>query len=63
MGWGILSIVLFAACGLLMVSAGIEDVRKKVEYDLAYIEQRSIWFDLKIMAMTLPVMLFRRGAH
>ena len=29
MGWGILSIVLFAACGLLLVSAGIEDVRKR----------------------------------
>ena len=29
MGWGILSIVLLAACGLLLVSAGIEDVRKR----------------------------------
>ncbi len=41
----------------------IEDVRKKVEYDLAYIEQQSLWFDLKIMIMTVPVMMFRRGAH
>ncbi|MBY8828200.1 A24 family peptidase [Hephaestia mangrovi] len=29
MGWGILSIVLLVACGLLLVSAGIEDVRKR----------------------------------
>jgi lipopolysaccharide/colanic/teichoic acid biosynthesis glycosyltransferase len=41
----------------------IEDVRKKVRYDLEYIGQRSLWFDLKIMLLTLPVMMFRRGAH
>jgi len=29
MGWGILSLVLLVACGLLLVSAGIEDVRKR----------------------------------
>ena len=41
----------------------LEDVRTKVRYDLQYIRGQSIFFDLKIMVMTLPVMLFRRGAH
>ncbi len=43
--------------------ACIEDVRKKVHYDLEYIASQGIWTDLKIMALTLPVMVFRRGAH
>ena len=29
MGWGILSVLLLVACGLLLVSAGIEDVRQR----------------------------------
>lgn len=41
----------------------IDDVRRKVEYDLAYIERRSVVEDMRIMAKTLPVMLFRKGAH
>jgi lipopolysaccharide/colanic/teichoic acid biosynthesis glycosyltransferase len=41
----------------------LEDVRTKVRYDLDYIERQSMWFDLRIMVMTLPVMLFRKGAH
>jgi lipopolysaccharide/colanic/teichoic acid biosynthesis glycosyltransferase len=38
----------------------IDDVRKKLEYDLAYIRQLSPVEDLKIMLQTLPVMLGRR---
>jgi lipopolysaccharide/colanic/teichoic acid biosynthesis glycosyltransferase len=41
----------------------LEDVKTKVRYDLEYIEGQSVWFDVKIMLLTLPVMLFRRGAH
>ncbi len=41
----------------------ISDVRKKVAYDLAYIQSRSLAQDLSIMARTIPVMLFKRGAH
>jgi len=41
----------------------IEDVRTKVRYDLEYIAGQSLWLDLKIMCLTLPVMLFKRGAH
>jgi lipopolysaccharide/colanic/teichoic acid biosynthesis glycosyltransferase len=40
-----------------------DDVRRKVELDLAYIARRSIVEDLRIMARTLPVMILRKGAH
>jgi lipopolysaccharide/colanic/teichoic acid biosynthesis glycosyltransferase len=43
--------------------ASIEDVRTKVRYDLEYIRQQGLLFDLKIMVLTLPVMMFKRGAH
>jgi lipopolysaccharide/colanic/teichoic acid biosynthesis glycosyltransferase len=39
----------------------IEDVRKKVQFDLEYIGRQSIVEDVKIMAMTIPVMVFRKG--
>jgi lipopolysaccharide/colanic/teichoic acid biosynthesis glycosyltransferase len=29
-----------------------EDLRRRLAYDLAYIQYWSIWFDLKIMAIT-----------
>jgi len=41
----------------------LEDVKTKVRYDLEYIGKRSLWFDLRIMLLTLPVMIFRRGAQ
>lgn len=43
--------------------ASIEDVRTKVRYDLEYIARQGLAFDLKIMLLTLPVMLLKRGAH
>ena len=39
----------------------VEDVRKKVRYDLEYLERQSVSEDLAIMARTLPVMIFNRG--
>jgi lipopolysaccharide/colanic/teichoic acid biosynthesis glycosyltransferase len=39
----------------------IEDVRRKVQYDLEYIRNQSLMHDLRIMAQTVPVLLFRRG--
>jgi lipopolysaccharide/colanic/teichoic acid biosynthesis glycosyltransferase len=38
--------------------ACIDDVRRKVSYDLEYIRRQSVLEDLRIMLMTLPVMLF-----
>ena len=31
-----------------------------VEMDIAYLQQQSIWQDLKLIALTLPVMLLGR---
>jgi lipopolysaccharide/colanic/teichoic acid biosynthesis glycosyltransferase len=39
----------------------IDDVRSKVRYDLEYIARQGMAEDLRIMARTVPVMLFRRG--
>jgi lipopolysaccharide/colanic/teichoic acid biosynthesis glycosyltransferase len=39
----------------------LDDVRRKVGYDLQYLERRSVAEDLRIMARTVPVMLFHRG--
>jgi lipopolysaccharide/colanic/teichoic acid biosynthesis glycosyltransferase len=41
----------------------IDDVRSKVRYDLEYVRRQSVVEDLRIMSMTLPVMVFRRGGH
>jgi len=40
----------------------VDDVRRKVRYDLEYIRRQSALEDLRIMARTVPVMLRRRGA-
>jgi len=53
--------------GLAQISHGydrtIDDVRKKVHYDLQYLQRQSLAADVSIMARTLPVMLFGRGAQ
>jgi exopolysaccharide production protein ExoY len=35
---------------------------QRVALDLEYVARRSFWFDLKIALMTIPAILFRRGA-
>lgn len=42
--------------------ASLDDVRRKVAYDLDYIRHQSVLEDLKIIACTVPVMLHPRGA-
>ncbi len=37
----------------------VDDVREKLRYDLEYLKNRSIGFDFRIMARTVPVMLER----
>jgi len=39
----------------------LDDVRKKVQYDLEYIQQQGLLEDFKIMLKTIPVVLLRRG--
>lgn len=56
--------VLPGITGLAQVTLGydtsIEDVRRKVAMDLAYIEGRSTVQDLLIMAKTVPVIVFQK---
>jgi lipopolysaccharide/colanic/teichoic acid biosynthesis glycosyltransferase len=39
----------------------LDDVRKKVQYDLEYIQRQGLLEDFKIMLKTIPVVLLRRG--
>ena len=41
--------------------ACVDDVRRKVRYDLEYLRRQSVLEDFRIMSMTLPVMIFRKG--
>jgi lipopolysaccharide/colanic/teichoic acid biosynthesis glycosyltransferase len=45
----------------LAYDASVDDVRRKVQYDLEYLRRQGVLEDLRIMSMTIPVMLFRRG--
>ena len=54
--------VLPGITGLAQVSAGydrsLDDVRRKLKFDLEYVHQRSAIRDLTIMARTIPVLVF-----
>jgi lipopolysaccharide/colanic/teichoic acid biosynthesis glycosyltransferase len=39
----------------------LDDVRRKVRYDLEYLQRQGVRQDLMIMARTVPVILFRKG--
>ena len=39
----------------------VEDVRRKVQFDLEYMSRQSLLEDIRIMCLTVPVMLFRIG--
>jgi len=40
----------------------IEDVKRKVQYDLEYIHRQSLAEDCRILLRTVPVIVFRKGA-
>src|SRR5260370_37158867 len=35
--------------------------QEMIEMDIAYLEQQSIWQDIKLIFLTVPVMIFARG--
>jgi lipopolysaccharide/colanic/teichoic acid biosynthesis glycosyltransferase len=39
----------------------LDDVKRKVRFDLEYLRRQGILEDLRIMSMTVPVILFRKG--
>lgn len=45
----------------LHYDTSVDDVRKKVATDLEYISNQSFLEDLRIMALTAPVVIFRKG--
>ena len=42
---------------------GNTDLKKRIEYDLFYIENWSLWFDLKIMLLTIVKGLVNKNAY
>ncbi len=43
--------------------ASVEDARKKLQFDLYYVKNHSLFLDLVILIETVRVVLFREGAH
>jgi exopolysaccharide biosynthesis polyprenyl glycosylphosphotransferase len=43
-------------------SVSLEQVTEKMRYDLFYIQQMSLWLDLRILVDTVKIVLFGRGA-
>jgi lipopolysaccharide/colanic/teichoic acid biosynthesis glycosyltransferase len=46
----------------LQYDRSLEDVRRKLRYDLEYIARRSVLEDVRIMLRTLPVVVWKQGA-
>jgi lipopolysaccharide/colanic/teichoic acid biosynthesis glycosyltransferase len=42
--------------------ASVEDALTKLQHDLYYIKNLSVWLDLLILVRTIKVMVLRRGA-
>lgn len=65
-GYDLRQRVLPGITGLAQIShhydACVDDVRKKLSFDLEYIDRESALEDLRILLRTVPVILFRRGA-
>jgi lipopolysaccharide/colanic/teichoic acid biosynthesis glycosyltransferase len=51
--------------GLAQISqqydTSLDDVRRKLQFDLKYIQVQGFWTDVLIMLKTVPVILFRKG--
>ena len=44
-------------------ASSIEDAKHKLKYDLYYVDNWSILFDLKILCMTIGVVILHKGAR
>jgi lipopolysaccharide/colanic/teichoic acid biosynthesis glycosyltransferase len=44
-------------------SVSLEQVTEKMRYDLFYIKHMSVWLDFRILADTVKIVLFGRGAR
>ena len=49
--------------GDLLVGASVKDALRKLEYDLYYIKNMSLFLDLKIILKTIGVVLFGQRAR
>jgi lipopolysaccharide/colanic/teichoic acid biosynthesis glycosyltransferase len=41
----------------------LDDVRRKVAFDIQYMQRQSVAEDIRIMLRTIPVMIFRIGGR
>ena len=44
-------------------AASLEDTKRKLEYDLFYVKNRSVFLDLAILLQTLRIILWQQGAR
>src|SRR5262249_35046094 len=44
-------------------AASLEDAKRKLEYDLFYVKNRSVFLDLAILLQTLRIILWQQGAR
>ena len=44
-------------------AASLEDAKRKLEYDLFYVKNHSVFLDLAIMLQTLRIILWQQGAR
>lgn len=43
--------------------SNIKCYQKRIEFDEFYVDNHSLWYDVKLIIKTLPVMLFSKGAY
>ena len=41
----------------------LEDMERRIAYDLEYVDNWSVWFDIKILLRTAVFFLFHRNAY